>query len=456
MRERRRRAVRARALILAGTTSLLACAARAPATDPPALPAPCRIDTGSPVDSVRVALAHAVTPAAAPLARTSDERFILAQLYETLVRIGCDGVPAGALATSWSASPDGRTWTITLRDGASFWDGAPITALAVAESWAAAPHAALAWVSVAGERQLRIGLHASAADPSFLADPALTVVRRDSAAAWPIGTGPYQPDPDAAQGLRLVLRDPTVRAPRVLRVLPHPGADLRGALDAGADALVARAADVVAYAHALPAYTALPLPWNRTYVLAVTQPPADSALVAPPADALTSLARDAAAAGTRAAAPFTPCADTTGRRPASRTGAPAAAFAYLRGDDIARAIAERLAALAWPPVRTPPWLRARLPAAWNGPAPGTAALDERPFAEALRARRYTGFVIGVPRTAPCSATLVHADAVQRALGDAGLPVTPLVDARDHFVYRRGLGTVLVDSDGTLRLGTERP
>src|SRR5690606_23564408 len=140
---------------------------------------------------------------------------------------------------------------------------------------------------------------------------------------------------------------------------------------------------------------------------------------------LTTLARDAAATGTRAAAPFTPCAATTGRPHVSGTGVPAAAFAYLRGDDIARAIAERLAALAWPPERTPPWLRARLPAAWIGPAPGTTALDERALAEALRARRYTAFVVGVPRTAPCGAIVVHADAVQRALGDAGLPVTPL-------------------------------
>src|SRR5690606_5946136 len=216
---------------------------------------------------VRIALTRAITPA--PLTRTSDERLVSAQLYETLVRIGCDGVPTGALATSWSASPDGRTWTITLRDDASFWDGTPVTALAVAQSWGAAPHAGLAWVSVAGERQLRIGLHAPAADPGFLADAALTVARADSAAAWPIGTGPYRPDPDAAQGLRLVLRDATVRAPRVLRLVPHAGSDLRGALDAGADALVTRAADVVAYARALPSYTVASLPWNRTYVLAV-------------------------------------------------------------------------------------------------------------------------------------------------------------------------------------------
>src|SRR5690606_40028472 len=101
-----------------------------------------------------------------------------------------------------------------------------------------------------------------------LADPTLIVVRADSAAAWPIGTGPYRPDPDA-QGLRLILRDSTVRAPRVLRFVPHAGPDLRGALDAGADALVTRADDVVAYAHALPSYTVAPLPWNRTYVLAV-------------------------------------------------------------------------------------------------------------------------------------------------------------------------------------------
>ncbi len=448
--------MRGRALILAGTTSLLACAAGASAPVAPAAPSPCRIDAGEPADSVHIVLAGSIDRARLLRAREGAERAVRAQLYETLVRVDCAGRLVGALAASWVASPDGRTWTLTLRRDATFWDGSPVTAHAVAAGWTASTRAPLAWVSVAGERTLTVGLHQAATSPAFLADPALAVARRDSGTAWPIGTGPYRLDAAGASRLRLVLRDTTLRAPHVLHVAALTGGDLRGALDAGADALVARSTDVVAYARALPAYTVLPLPWSRTYVLAAARPSADAALPAPPEEALAALARDAAADGTRAAA-LGPCGDPAAQpRAAAGAGVPTAAFAYLRGDEVGRGLAERLAALAWPAERTPPWLRARLPRAAASRAPGTTALEARALDEALRARRYLGFVIDMQQYTSCDAPLAHDDARQRALRAGGLSITPLVDARDHLVYRRGLGTILLDADGTPRLGADRP
>jgi peptide/nickel transport system substrate-binding protein len=56
---------------------------------------------------------------------------VLAQMYETLVQFGPDGQLEPALATHWTISPDGLTYTFTLRADARFSNGDPVTAEAV-------------------------------------------------------------------------------------------------------------------------------------------------------------------------------------------------------------------------------------------------------------------------------------------------------------------------------------
>lgn len=58
------------------------------------------------------------------------------QVFDTLVayREGSTEIEP-ALATSWTASRDGLVWTFTLRDGARFHDGMPVTAREVAASF---------------------------------------------------------------------------------------------------------------------------------------------------------------------------------------------------------------------------------------------------------------------------------------------------------------------------------
>ena len=51
-----------------------------------------------------------------------------ALVHETLVDLDEDGLPVPALATAWSANRDGSSWTMSLREGALFHDGRPITA----------------------------------------------------------------------------------------------------------------------------------------------------------------------------------------------------------------------------------------------------------------------------------------------------------------------------------------
>lgn len=65
----------------------------------------------------------------------SNEIVAMNNMYETLVRYDpqADRVEP-VLATSWQVSPDGRTWTFTLREGVRFHTGKPLTADAVKRS----------------------------------------------------------------------------------------------------------------------------------------------------------------------------------------------------------------------------------------------------------------------------------------------------------------------------------
>ena len=61
--------------------------------------------------------------------------FIARQVFVTLLqyRDGSSDVEPG-LATSWTVSRDGHSWTFRLRDGVRFHDGTPLTSRQVAES----------------------------------------------------------------------------------------------------------------------------------------------------------------------------------------------------------------------------------------------------------------------------------------------------------------------------------
>jgi peptide/nickel transport system substrate-binding protein len=55
-------------------------------------------------------------------------------IYDTLIRKGPGGAALPGLAESWTTSPDGLTWRVTLRDDAVFHSGRRCDAVAVAES----------------------------------------------------------------------------------------------------------------------------------------------------------------------------------------------------------------------------------------------------------------------------------------------------------------------------------
>lgn len=61
----------------------------------------------------------------------STANIVIWHLTESLVATDADGTIRPALATGWTVSDDGRTWTFRLREGVRFHDGTPFDAAAV-------------------------------------------------------------------------------------------------------------------------------------------------------------------------------------------------------------------------------------------------------------------------------------------------------------------------------------
>lgn len=71
-------------------------------------------------------------PGASPDIATGS---VLQNIYEGLVAWKSDGSVAPMLAEAIETSPDGKTYTFTLRDGVTFHNGAPLTAAEVVWTW---------------------------------------------------------------------------------------------------------------------------------------------------------------------------------------------------------------------------------------------------------------------------------------------------------------------------------
>src|SRR3954454_5881280 len=66
-----------------------------------------------------------------PATSYSNEIIAMQNIYESLTRYDtASKTVKPLLATKWSATPDGKTWTFTLRDGVKFHTGTPVTSTA--------------------------------------------------------------------------------------------------------------------------------------------------------------------------------------------------------------------------------------------------------------------------------------------------------------------------------------
>lgn len=316
------------------------------------------------------------------------------QHFASPVRLDCDGRARPDLAAAWSVDSSGRFWTLSLRGGTD--------AATVAAAWRGRPEAlreaGIESIVPLDERRVVVGFaRPSGTLPDAFADSALAVPRRAPPS-------------------------------RVLVVAP-PTEDPRDQFDRQVDAIETGDPAVLDYARRRADRTIVPLPWSRSYVLLLPAPwPALGATLGPDSAGFhQALARDAVRADARAAAgPFW----WDDAQDCRRSGAPMPArrgadVVYPKGEPTARALAERIVALA--------------------AEPGVAArgLDSAAFAAALRAGGERAYVLGVPRREllPCRATEGW---------PAGLAVVSLVDTRASLVLRPSAPAVTVDYDGTLR------
>ena len=413
------------------------------------MPLPVRAASG--LDTVTIALTHAVDPSHAPVPRNESERLLFAQLYETLIRVDCTGRPYPGLAASWRADTSGRRWTFTLRDSASFWDGTPVTARDVAASWSVraqradvedtlriAARAADS-VLVDDERTLTVVLRrAHRSTPLLFASPDLSVTKVGAHAMWPEGTGGYRVEETTAAAdthaasPAIVLRAPLdVHAP-VLQFRVVSAADARDLLDGGIDVLMTSAPVVVSYAATRPELTSIPLAWDRTYVL--LSPARVGANSVSDADSTfrNALARDAVRVEARGSegpywwADSGACTEAGAATPSSTSAQwgrasrqpdvremrarPVRRIVYPRGDRVARDLADRLVALTSIDDRADSraaMLASMIPGMSDGDGRWVAAgLPPDALAAALRDGRDAVYVLGLPRRvlAPCAST----------------------------------------------------
>lgn len=418
---------------------LLAVACRAPGPRAElATPAPsdtmCTVAAGraAPRDTVSVAVTEAVDPSHAPVPRNGAERLVFAQLYETLLRVDCQGRVLPGLARGWDGA-SGDRWTFALRDDARFWDGAPVTARDVAAAWRLRDSILARAVTVEGDRSLTVRAPDDALQA--LADPALAVTKPAPGGGWPIGTGSrwMTGAPSDAPDL-LVARPLQPAGVAAAKIAIVPASGVRDALDAGADVLLTRDPAALEYAGRLSGYADLPLDWNRTYVLlgpGRDHPGAGELRLESLREAVRGDARPAEwhEGGRFWFADLRRCELAAGREAPGPVG-PRHRVVYDQSDRSAADVAARLVGLG---------VLGRGTVAAGLPAPA--------FAAALRAGGDAWYVLDLPRRVydPCRAALELP-----AWTGAGT-VEPLLDVRSHAVVRRGLPRMVIDWDGTLRL-----
>jgi hypothetical protein len=388
---------------------------------------------GTAPDTTAILLAEPVDPAHAPVPTNDAESLVFRQLYETLVRLDCEGHVRPGLAVLWRQ--DQLEWTFTLRDKAAFWDGTPLDATTLLEEWHRInPGTAVAGVRSEG-RSLSVFL-SRPVPPEYFVGPALRVAKRRPDSPWPLGTRPWAPRPENSTLF-------VGTANGVLRIDSRPGADPRDLLDAGADLLVTRDLRAVAYAEGLGGWTHVPAAWDRLYLLLS---PVDRARDTAAAEGIRAgLVRGPLRGEGRSPAPelvtwvdhcklLADGASRSGGAPAGRRR-----VVYPRDDAAARALAERLVARAESDLS----VLLGLPAAPSGTTVTAAGLDPDAFARALAEPDDLGLIL----------PLFHHGAAE-CLPVTGLPagwglIEPLVETRSHLLVRPGAPRVVRDRDGVV-------
>jgi hypothetical protein len=438
----------------------------------------CRLirEPGQPIMSI--ALGDRVEAANAPHPSNESERLLFRQLYESLVRVDCDGHIQPALASAWRFDAATLKWIVTLREDARFSDGTPVTAVEVVTDWTIGglgvdlrPEVRRIVQSIIAvdDRTLEITLrNPSGEAPLSLAHTDLAISRRVPSSVWPLGTRPYRiaPQGEAAAPARpssitLVRAVRNSAAPDTtnnltsLRVLVAPGRDARDLLDEGVDLLLTRDPTARDYAATLLQFESAPLAWQRTHVLLAPRRSTTARDLS--VEEREALAHDAVRGEARGAmGPFwwqsLQGCDALGAQPPAQPAVTTGRIVYDGNDSIARDLAERLVGL----------VRVSSPAA-------TAILDallpDRPGYQ--RATALTGDALALARRRGNDAAYILAldarpldpcremQVVMEKVGWADAQtIVPLVDTRPQVIVRRGHSGVTTEWDGGLLLGDD--
>jgi len=372
-------------------------------------------------DTVRVVVSDSVLPQWSATPIREADRLASRQMYETLVRINCEGALVPGAAEKWVTEDSGRTWTFTLRDSLRFWDGTRYTAADFVGAWSTSGGSALGSADTLNDRTIRIRLTTPEILPWDLDRSSFSLVTtRSSLAGWPLGTGPYRPDTTMmVQALRLLPVDSGLALP-ILEFWQLKNSDPRDLLDHGAEVMFTTDPSLIDYADKRGDRNSLPLPWNRTYFL-LYLPPLDS--LPPVLASLTdsvrgqelrrALSRDAVRAESRPASRGSARqGDCLGFAGPCHSGSPV--ILYPPGDRTAKDLAERLVALV----------------------PGRFHWSAVPMGDKRASRGGIGSITSTPL-----------NAVPANAGSA----IPLVDVRSHAILRRGSPAWVVDGDGVLRM-----
>lgn len=389
-----------------------------------------------------VALGEKVDPANAPHSTNDSERLLFRQLFETLVRVDCEGRVRPGLAASWRLDTRTRTWIVTLRENARFSDGTPVTTADVVSSWAGSgagelrPEVSRYVQSIAAvdDRGLAITLRGDNRDPPLvLADTELAIARRVPGSLWPLGTRPARIAPDQespGSGGRSVITLTSDSAWSV-RFLVAPGRDARDFLDEGVDLLITREPAALDYATTLPQFLLVPLAWQKTFVLLS---PWGARYVSPlSAEARQTLADEAVRGEARGAeGPFwwqaLPTCEVTAPQPPNQPAPATRRIVYERGDEAARDLAERFVGL--------------------GTFQRSIGLTGDALALAQARGTEAGYIMSFDRRPPDPCQELRA-VVDRLKWLGAETIVPLVDTRLRAIVRRGRSGVTAEWDGGL-------
>lgn len=440
-----------------------------PAPEPPAPPqveppppevksADCTLIAEAGESIATVGLAERVDAANALHPTNESERLLFRQIYDTLVRVDCEGGVMPGVAASWRLDADGSTWLFTIRDGARFSDGAPVTAADVKAGWTLdgsadelRPHVRrfMESVAVVSEKELSISLRSKPRDaPVALAHPDLVVAKRVPDSSWPMGT--RSPRISSDGGAVLVTSS---GRPSSIRFVVAPG-DPRNLLDKGVDLLLTRDPATLDYAATLPQFQSVALRWQRTHVLLTPGRARGSRPLSE--DARRALADDAVRGEAMGAAPpfwWEELADCNVPSPQSpdRSVRPTGRVVYDAADGAARDLAERLVGLvsASGPGASA-ILDALVPDRPRRTYQRATGLTGEPLALARRRGTDAAYVVALDRHPldPCRDWQVLMEGARWADPET---VVPLVDTRLQAIVRRGRSGVTHDWDGGLLL-----